>query len=156
MPERVFVREKRQGLLDQVFQVQPRRTRTNPNFRPLNDEPPRRPTVALQPVYRVEQPRPTPGRRYSSDSDSDRYRSPVRDPRVNVWRADATLFQGLGRREPVYRAPTPPQETTLSEGGDSGRQVFTFVKKIGEGGQGRCDLYKRFSDKKLFVHKLMK
>jgi len=128
MPRQLqFVREKRQGLFDQVSEgISPRRTREHPNFRIARDDPPRR--------YPPQ-------------------RSP---PRRAVFRADGTMFQGLGRREPLQKAPSPPRRAAFGGSGSSDRQDFDHVKMIGEGGQGRCDLYRRTTDSKLFVYKVMK
>lgn len=128
MPRQLrFVREKRKGLFDQAFEgITPRRTRESPNFRNVRDDPPRR-----------DPPRPSP-------------------PRRAVFRADGTMFQGLGRREPLRRAPSPPRRTAFGARGGSDDQDFDHVKMIGEGGQGRCDLYRRTTDSKLFVYKVMK
>ncbi len=128
MPRQLqLVREKRKGLLDQVFEgIAPRRTRESPNFRDVRDDPRRR-----------DPPRQSP-------------------PRRAVFRADGTMFQGLGRREPLRRAPSPPRKTAFGARGGSDRQDFEHVKMIGEGGQGRCDLYRRTTDSKLFVYKVMK
>lgn len=128
MPRQLqLVREKRKGLLDQVFEgIAPRRTRESPNFRDGRDDAPRR-----------DPPRQSP-------------------PRRAVFRADGTMFQGLGRREPLKRAPSPPRKTAFGARGGSDRQDFDHVKMIGEGGQGRCDLYRRTTDSKLFVYKVMK
>lgn len=122
-----FVREKRKGLLGQVFEgIAPRRTRENPNFRDDRDDFPRR-----------DGPRQSPQRRA-------------------VFKADGTMFQGLGRREPLNRAPSPPRRAAFGARRGSDRQDFDHVKMIGEGGQGRCDLYRRTTDSKLFVYKIMK
>jgi len=128
MPRQLqFVREKRKGLFDQVFEgIAPRRTKENPNFRDVRDDPPRR----------------DPPRHFL--------------PRRAVFRADGTMFQGLGRREPLQRAPSPPRKAAIGGNGSSDRQDFNHVKMIGEGGQGRCDLYRRTTDSKLFVYKVMK
>ena len=186
MPEKLqFVRPKRQGLLDQVFGIQPRRSRRHPNFRDNEAELPR--LNAENPRYtrarrysleaeRQESPRYDPPRRRaardavrfrhipagnhsleSTSSESASNNSPRRGhPRRAAWHADETMFQGLGRREPEHRAPAPPRETAFDGGGSSGKQEFKFVKGIGEGGQGRCDLFKRKGDGKLFVYKVMK
>ncbi|KAL8825349.1 MAG: hypothetical protein Q9191_004472 [Dirinaria sp. TL-2023a] len=84
-----------------------------------------------------------------------------REPPIQVrrrperrWNPDPNLYQ-VRTRQPSRRAPAPPKRTQVK---DSNRapQEFSYIKKIGEGGQGRCDLFKRASDGKLFVYKLMK
>lgn len=60
-----------------------------------------------------------------------------------------------GRPEPKRRAPSPPQQTVVNDRA-RGAIEFRVVKKIGEGGQGRCDLFERKSDGKQVVYKLMK
>lgn len=59
-------------------------------------------------------------------------------------------------RPPRRLAPAPPQRTVLEDPGCGRRQVCYHIKKIGEGGQGRCDVFERKADGKLFVYKLMK
>ncbi|KAL8688365.1 MAG: hypothetical protein Q9218_005704 [Villophora microphyllina] len=55
---------------------------------------------------------------------------------------------------PYRRDKAPEHRQTRVE--DGGKVVFHLVKRIGEGGQGYCDLYKSQSDGKLFVCKVMK
>ena len=71
------------------------------------------------------------------------------------WVRDPSMEPDRSHRPPRRLAPTPPQ-TTVFENSGRGKQEFQHVKKIGEGGQGRCDVVKRQKDGKLFVYKLMK
>ncbi|KAL9593120.1 MAG: hypothetical protein Q9179_006084, partial [Wetmoreana sp. 5 TL-2023] len=68
-------------------------------------------------------------------------------PRINLH--GPTARKVLPRRGPVpdYR------ETKTSDGG---KDTFRYVKKIGDGGQGHCDLYERQRDGKQLVCKVMK
>ena len=74
--------------------------------------------------------------------------------RKSVWNRDEA-YDSFDRPEPKRLAPAPPQQTVVNDR-DRGAVEFRLIKKIGEGGQGRCDLFERKSDKKLFVYKIMK
>ena len=75
--------------------------------------------------------------------------------RKSVWRRDDAFDSFKGRPEPKRWAPAPPQKTVINDR-EQGAVEFRLVRKIGEGGQGRCDLFERKSDRKLFVYKVMK
>lgn len=61
---------------------------------------------------------------------------------------------------PVPRrcAPAPPKRTVVNDRRHRGSDYaqVRHIKLLGEGGQGRCDLYKRERTGELFVYKLMK
>ena len=78
----------------------------------------------------------------------------VRRQREREWNPDPTLFD-YHSRTPSRHAPAPPKRTQYN-GSNRVPQEFLYIKKVGEGGQGRCDLFKRVSDGMLFVYKLMK
>ena len=72
------------------------------------------------------------------------------------WVRNDTLDSFTRRRTPERFAPSPPQYTVIEPRSREKKEIFSHIKKIGEGGQGRFDLYKREDDGKLFLYKTMK
>ncbi|KAL8937636.1 MAG: hypothetical protein Q9216_004327 [Gyalolechia sp. 2 TL-2023] len=58
------------------------------------------------------------------------------------------------REAPADRNPEHPKYRE-TRGSNGKADTYRFLKNIGEGGQGYCDLYQRASDKKLLVCKVM-
>ncbi|KAL9594860.1 MAG: hypothetical protein Q9219_006795 [cf. Caloplaca sp. 3 TL-2023] len=64
------------------------------------------------------------------------------------------LFGPTVREAPAYRNPEHPKAREI-RAVNGNRDSYRFVKNIGAGGQGYCDLYQRTSDKKFLVCKVM-
>lgn len=82
-------------------------------------------------------------------------RSLITDPRRRKWVRNSTDEFKARRETPGVLGRSPPK-TLYTNDPKSGMREFLHVKKIGEGGQGRCDLVKRKGDGKLIVYKQMK
>ena len=78
----------------------------------------------------------------------------VPDNRRRKWVRNSSTQFVFHRETPEIIGRAPPQK--IYADGSSGMREFQHIKKIGEGGQGRCDLVERKGDGKYLVYKQMK
>ena len=92
----------------------------------------------------------------------ERNRTPGKGPRPVMVRNNNAVRRARDPDTflPVHKrcAPAPPQRTVLNDRRhlQSDDLRVRHVKLLGEGGQGRCDLFRRERSGELFVYKLMK
>ncbi|KAL8787603.1 MAG: hypothetical protein Q9195_007691 [Heterodermia aff. obscurata] len=79
----------------------------------------------------------------------------VKDDRRRKWVPNKTVQFVFRRQTPHVFAKPPPRKVYADDSKD-GMREFEHIKKIGEGGQGRCDLVERKGDGKYLVYKQMK
>ena len=79
----------------------------------------------------------------------------VPDPKPRKWPAHSSTRFAARRETLKIFGKAPPKKIYADDRRDSMRE-YHHIEKIGEGGQGRCDLVKRRGDGKYFVYKQMK
>ncbi|KAL8964261.1 MAG: hypothetical protein Q9183_004577, partial [Haloplaca sp. 2 TL-2023] len=123
------------------------------------EEPPRRRESFRRPEpSRYEASHRDYARELAAQMPLDGFPAPCRD---DFYSSYANPIRQMGLLGPTVREALPrdePAAKTRAERNANGsvQEVYSFVKRIGEGGQGHCDLYRCQKDDKLRVIKVMK